>query len=84
MFRNRKGWPSGLTETQLQAARRCRSRRHCDVCGEDKEPGKALCMTCYKRLPDDLRSGLHLQMGAGFEESYAEAIEWHQSGKIPE
>ena len=46
------------------------------ACGRHKDKGKSVCYGCFKLLPPGIRQGLYLQMGAGYEEAYEEAVEF--------
>lgn len=43
-------------------------------CGRRKKPGQSLCLTCFKRLPLDLRKRLYLRIGQGYEAAYETAV----------
>jgi hypothetical protein len=45
-------------------------------CGLLKCPNEAFCSWCYNRLPAELRDGLWLEIGNGFEQVYEAAVDW--------
>lgn len=51
-----------------------RAGRRC-ICNNTKGPGKTFCAQCYFQLSPDLRRALYLDVGAGYAEAYAKALE---------
>jgi len=45
-------------------------------CGGHKKPRQALCWSCYRQLPTEMRMALYRPVGSGFEEAYEEAVKW--------
>jgi hypothetical protein len=46
----------------------------CAVCGRPKGPKTAFCKSCYFSLPAEVRKSLWMQVGAGFEDAYENAV----------
>ena len=61
-------------EQELEAARALKSEE-CQ-CGRVKRRRHAFCYPCWSRLPRELHSGLRLEVGEGFEETYHQALAW--------
>lgn len=47
----------------------------CEGCGGKKKPRTSLCSSCYFRLDKKLQRRLYRNVGGGYEEAYAKAIE---------
>ena len=45
-------------------------------CGKYKQPKRALCLRCYKRLPQEMQRALYARLGNGLERAYEEAVRW--------
>jgi hypothetical protein len=61
-------------ERELEAARALQSEE-CR-CGRAKRRKHAFCHPCWSRLPREFHSGLRLNVGEGFEDTYREALAW--------
>lgn len=50
-------------------------------CRANKKRGQTFCKACYYALPTKLRRALYRRVGEGYEEAYAEAVnflDWRQ------
>lgn len=45
-------------------------------CGNQKRHGNSFCVSCYMRLPVELKKRLYQRIGKGYEEAYFEAEEF--------
>lgn len=45
-------------------------------CGRPKYTRKALCITCYRQLPQEMQNALYKGICYGFEEAYEEAVKF--------
>ena len=46
------------------------------LCERPKKRGYPFCYRCYQGLPGELKQGLYLRMGEGYESAYEEAVRW--------
>lgn len=46
------------------------------ICGGDKRKSSPLCYYCFIKLPHEMSEKLHKQFGLGYEEGYAESVEY--------
>lgn len=45
-------------------------------CGRPKKEHMTFCRSCYFALSPELRKSLYRRMGVGYEEAYAEALQY--------
>jgi len=48
-------------------------------CGATKKKRYSFCYPCYHKLPGEMKSGLWLEIGEGYEEAYEEAVKFLES-----
>lgn len=44
-------------------------------CGGEKQEKLTFCVSCYRRLPKEVRDALYKPFGQGYEEAHARAVE---------
>lgn len=51
------------------------------TCGRKKKPRQSFCRHCYFKLPEYMRKLLYQKMFDGYEQAYANAIEYLETGR---
>jgi len=49
-------------------------------CGARKQPKRSFCGRCFAQLSPELKGGLYLPVGRGYEEAWKDALAYLQGG----